>query len=320
MPLGGAVALAWAMTAAAGPPPPGAPGTGLAGLLAVEVEYRAHKLIFTMTTKARLSLIPVESVRDSLRPPPAGTPVPLPPETVASLTVETDLPFGRRDVTHILLDPRTGAALQTDKLTTVRGASRSVTRYLTGGVYTWRSWPASRSEERLGPQAWTRRSERFTPYPAALSDGVVVTDGYALLPLAEMARLDRPGATLHLYVPSYHRFLALDFVPLGFERRDVDIREESPVGVTVQDGPRLVRAVGVFARAVGGTGRETPHELGILGFQGGVTLLVDARTGVPLALTGRADYIGTLTARLIRVRYAYDPPEGEPTSLGVGRR
>ena len=315
-----AVVLGCASPVAGGAPPPGAPGTGLAGLLAVEVEYCARKLIFTVTTKARMSLVPAESVRDSLRSPPTGTPVPCPAGTVASLTVETDLPFGRRDVTRILLDPRTGAALQSDKVTSVRGASRTITRYLTAGVYSWRFWPTSRSEERRGPDAWSGRRERFTPYPAPPPNGAVVTDGYALLPLAEAARLDRPVATLRLYVPSYHNFLALDFVPLGFERRNLEVEETSPAGVRMRDGPRLVRAVQVSAHAVAGTGRETPHELGVLGFQGGVTLLVDARTGVPLVLTGRADYIGTLTARLVRVRYAYDPPEGEPTALAVGRR
>ena len=305
-----AVVLACASPVMGGPPPPGAPGTGLGGLLAVEVEYRAHKLIFTVTTKARLSLVPADSVRDSLRSPPTGTPVPCPAGTVASLTVETDVPFGRHDVTRILLDPRTGAALQSDKVTTVRGASRTITRYLTAGVYSWRFWPTTRSEERLGPEAWTGRRERFTAYPVPLPQNAVVTDGYAVLPLAEVARLDRPAATLRLYVPSYHNFLTLDFVPLGFERRALDVEETSPAGVHLRDGPRLVRAVRVSARAIAGTGRETSHELGVLGFQGGVTLLVDARTGVPLALTGRADYIGTLTAKLVRVRYAYDPPAG----------
>ncbi len=306
----GALALGCAALVAGEAPPPGPPNGGLSHLLAVEVEYRAQKLIFTVTTRARLTLVPAESVRETLRTPPTGSPVPPPADTVASLVVETDLPFGGRHVTRILLDPRTGAALQTDKLTTVRGSSRTVTRYLTGGVYTWRSWPASRAEERQGPDAWTRRRELFSPYPAELPEGGVVTDGYALLPLAEAARLDRPGARLRLYVPSYHNFLAIDFIPTGFEQRDLRVEEQSPAGPHLRDGPRLVRVVRVSAHAVPGTGRETPHELGVLGFQGSVTLVVDARTGVPLALTGRADYIGTLTARLVRVRFAYDPPGG----------
>ncbi len=300
------LALAGVAPASGGDRLPGAAPGGLSNLLAVAVEYHSHKLIFATTTRAHISLVPGDAVRDTLRAPPVGTPVPLPP-VVANLTVETDLPFGRSDVTRIVLDPRTGAALQADKLTTVRGPSRTITRYLTRGVYTWRSWPADRKEERLGPAAWSGRRERYAPYPAELPEGAVVTDGYALLPLAEAARLDRPGAALRLYVPSYHSFLALDFTPEGFERRNLEIRVDEPAGRRTEDGPRLVRVVRVVAHAVGGSGRETPHELGVLGFQGGVTLCVDARTGVPLILTGRADYIGNVTARLVRVRYAYDP-------------
>ncbi len=284
------------------------PRGDLAHLLAVEVEYRAHKLFFTTTTRATLTLVPADSVRGTLRTPPTGSPASPSTGAVASLVVETDLPFGRHDVTRILLDPRNGAALQTDKLTTLRGGSRTITRYLRDGVYSWRSSPASRAEEKRGPDAWTRRHEGFSAFPSELPKDVVVTDGYALLPLAEAARLDRPGSSLRLYVPSYHNFVALDFDPVGFERRNLRVEEESPNGRRTRDGPRLVRVVRVSAHAISGTGRETPHELGVLGFQGGVTLLVDARTGVPLALTGRADYIGSLTAKLVRVRYALDPP------------
>jgi hypothetical protein len=287
--------------------PAAAPDGGLSDLLAVAVEYRAHKLIFTMTTKARLSLVPAGSVRGLLHPPPTGAPVPLPQGAVAKLTVETDLPFGQRDVTEILLDPHTGAAIQTDKVTTTPGSARTITRYLKDGVYSWQWRPADRREERLGPQAWTSVKERFTPFPAVLPAGAVVTDGYALLPLAEMARLDRPGAELHLYAPSFNDFVALDFDPDGFEMRHLDIEVESPTGVRLRTGPRLVRSVRVSARPLPGTGRNDPRDLGVLGFKGGVTLLVDARTGVPLVLTGRAAYIGTVTARLVRVRYAYDP-------------
>jgi len=303
-------AFTFACVAAVAAPVPSGPGGNLGHLLAVEVEYHARKLIFSMTTRARLTLVPADSVRDTLRTPPVGTPVPLPAGTIVSLVVESDLPFGRHDVTRILLDPRSGAALQTDKLTTVRGSSRTVTRYLKEGVYSWRSWPVDRTEETRGPESWTGERERYSPYPAVLPAGEVMTDGYALIPLAEAARLDRPGATLRLYVPSYHNLLALDFVPAGFEQREVRMEEESPSGVHLRDGQSLVRVVQVTAHAVAGTGRETPHELGVLGFQGGVTLLVDAHTGVPLALTGRADYIGSLTARLVRVRYAYEPPPG----------
>ncbi len=300
------VVAAWAVLAAAGPAPP--PAGGLSHLLAVEVEYRAQKLIFSVTTRARLTIVTAASVRDALRTPPGRSALAPVGDSVASLVVETDLPFGRHDVTRILLDPEDGAALQADRVTSSRGGSRTVTRYLAGGVYNWRSSPTGRAEEKLPPERWSRQREWFAPYPAELPPGGVVTDGFALLPLTEAARLDRPGATLRVYVPSYHNFLALDFVPTGFERRDLRVEEQTPTGLRRHDGPRLVRVVRIAAHAVPGTGRETPHELGVLGFQGDVTLLVDARTGVPLTLIGRADYIGMLTAKLVRVRFAYEPP------------
>lgn len=283
------------------------PARGLSGLLAVEVEYRAHKLIFSSDTKAGIELTSPDSVREALEAAPLGTPVPL-PDTVAKLTVETDLPFGRREVVRILLDPRTGGALQAERVVTGRGPERILTRYLNEGIYVWRSSPADRREEKLRPDLWTDRRERFSPYPADLPKDAVVTDGYALVPLAEAARLDRPGARLRLYVLSRRGLLALEFTPQGLASREVELEEQSPSTRRVRSGPELVRLVQISAHGVSGGEAATPDDLRVLGFKGAVTLAVDAATGVPVAITGRADYIGTLTAELVRVRYAYDPP------------
>jgi hypothetical protein len=38
-----------------------------------------------------------------------------------------------------------------------------------------------------------------------------------------------------------------------------------------------------------------------------MSLMIDASTGLPVGLAGRVPYLGTLTARLTRVRYPNDP-------------
>lgn len=287
------------------------PAGGLAGLLAVEVEYRARKLIFSTDTTARMELLTPASAATLLYAPPFGTPIPPPPDGVARLVVETDLPFGRHEVVCVLLDPRTGAALQSDKAVTAGGGVRTLSRYLVDGVYTWRSRPADRAEAALPPERWTIRDGQFSRYPALLPQGAVVTDGYALLPLAEAARLDRPATGLRLYVFSNQGLLALDFLGEGLETRSLDVDEESPSGRHLRSGARLVRLVRVSARAVGGEAAPPSGELGVLGFLGAVTLSLDADTGVPVAMTGRAAVLGTLTAKLVRVRYAAGPPRVE---------
>ena len=283
------------------------PARGLGGLLAVEVEYRAHKLIFSSDTKAEIELASPETVREALQAAPLGTPVPL-PDRVARLTVETSLPFGRREVVRIMLDPHTGRALQAEKVVTGRSPERVVSRYLNEGIYVWRSSPADRREEKLRPDLWTERRERFSPYPADLPKDAVVTDGYALVPLAEAARLDRPGARLRLYVLARRGLLALDFTPQGLASREVELEELGLSARRVRSGRELVRLVRISAHGVSGGAAAAPDDLRVLGFKGAVTLAVDAATGVPVAITGRADYIGTLTAELVRVRYAADAP------------
>ncbi|MFI5166489.1 MAG: hypothetical protein ACHQQS_07720 [Thermoanaerobaculales bacterium] len=287
------------------------PAGGLAGLLAVEVEYRAHKLIFSTDTTARMELLSSGSAAALLLTPPFGTPVPLPPEGVARLVVETELPFGRREVVRLLLDPRTGGALQSDKVGGSGGRVRTVSRYMSDGVYMWHWRPANRAEAALTPESWTARDEQFSRYPDGLPKEAVVTEGYALLPLAEAARLDRSATGLRLYVFSHELLLALDFVGEGIETRSLDVDEESPSGRHLRSGARLVRMVRVSARAVGDGAAPPPDELRVLGFLGAVTLSLDTGTGVPVAMTGRAAVIGNLTARLVRVRYAAGPPRVE---------
>jgi len=71
----------------------------------------------------------------------------------------------------------------------------------------------------------------------------------------------------------------------------------------VRTGLQQVKLVRVSARAIPATGNETAADLAVLGFQGGVTLLIDTTTGLPLGMMGRADYVGTVTAVLTRVLY-----------------
>jgi hypothetical protein len=297
-----------ALRAVAAAEAPAVPPPGLAGLLAVEVEYRAHKLIFSSDTRAVLELAPPASALEGLWAAPVGTPVPLPAEAVARLTIETDLPFGRHEMVRLVLDPHNGAALQGEKLVTGRGAERVVSRYLKEGIYVWRAEPADRHEGKLAPDGWTNRREGFSPYPRELPKDAIVTDGYALIPLAEAARLDRPGARLRLYVLAQRRFLRLDFAPEGVAPREVDVEEQTPSSRRLRSGRELVRLVRVSAHGVLAGEAAAADDLRVLGFKGDVTLAVDASNGVPLAITGRADYLGTLTAELVRVRYATDSP------------
>ena len=288
-------------------PPVTKNGLLLFGPLPVELEYRARKLFFSTVTRARLELAPSASVSAMVRTPPMGAPVALPADTVMILTVETELPFGRRESMRLLLDPRTGAALQGEKVALGRRTNRNISRYLKEGIYSWRWSPADKMEEKLSPEAWTKRREEFLPYPAELPAGAVVTDAYAVVPLSAAAHFERPGVGMQLFVLSYHNFLALEFTPQGFEQRKLAVEEQSASGTHDRSGPQLVRLVDVSTRAVQGTGRESPHDLGILGFEGGMSLMIDASTGLPVGLAGRVPYLGTLTARLTRVRYPSEP-------------
>ncbi len=273
----------------------------------LELEYRARKLFFSAVTTARLELVAPASLRDVLRTPPEGSPIASPPEAVMLVTVETRLPFGRREAMRLLLDPRTGAALQSDRTVRGRRTARVVSRFTKEGIYSWRWSPADRRQERLPPEAWTELHEGFSPYPRELPAGALVTEAYAVIPLTLAARFEGAVDGREIVVPSYHGLLLLALEPRGLERRPFEIE-----GIdSARRSERLLRLVRVSTRAVAGSGRESAHELGVLGFEGGLTILVDVATGVPCALTGHVPYLGSLTARLVGVRH---PSVGQPAS------
>jgi hypothetical protein len=299
---------------AQGPAPSGEPPV----LPWSELEYTTRKLFLSASTTAALSLVPPTSAAAELRASPSGTPLPLPEVGVACLTVTSSLPFGRHEVTRLFFDPQSGAAFGSDKLTTGRRQRHLAARYLKEGVYTWSWTPAGKPEEDLGPARWTALQERLLPYPTDLPVNAVVTDAYALLVLTSAMR---PGAATPmspLFVLSYHGFLALDFIAGGADARRVDLEAQTPSGTRRRSGREQLAVLRVSTRAVPANPVASPHDLEVLGFQGGITLLVDPATGVALALKGKADYVGTLTSELVRIRLAAEPqspsPEGQRTS------
>jgi hypothetical protein len=276
------------------------------------VELGASKLLLSATTSLSVQRLPAERAGALLRRVPEGTPVPVPGPEVIALTTDTALPFGRHEVTTVLLDPASGAVLQGDKLVTGRKPYQKVFRYTREGFFFWRAAPASPGEEESSPEGWSKRRARLVRAVAPLPAGAVVTDSYALLYLVSAAGLNRQGSAFTAFILADDQPVELRFEAGGLVQQDADYQERRAGDSRRRRGPVLLRTVVVKARALSGQPGGGDVDLGFLGMRGGVRILVEAGTGLPVQVVGRTDAVGELTVNLQAVEWGVPVLAGHP--------
>ncbi len=278
--------------------PPAVPWTAL--------HFQAHKLMASATSVIRHELLPATALADRLREPPGSRGIPLPP-MVVQLSVETDLPLGRDEQVRVWLDPVTFAALQTEKRTFGKRPYEKLFRYTSGGYYEWRRGVADEREALLPPQQWSDLRQSWAGVPGGVEGAPVVADPYALLYMVSAAQLQRPGRHLTAHIVSRGDLVVLEFGDAGLSRRPVDYWERWPGGERRRRADALVRLVHVRAvgRARGADNQRV--DLGFWGMQDGLTIALDAGSGVPLEFSGRARTVGSLVVRLGRAELAVPP-------------
>jgi hypothetical protein len=283
---------------------------GLSSPIWTELELEARKLFLKATTRVAVKLQETGAVRGDLRTPPEGVARRPTSPRVAIVNLESDLPFGRFQTSTVWVDALTGAALQGERLASGRKPSWKLWRYLDGARYVWRAEPGDSSEARLDRSAWTRRRDRLEAWESSVPPGLVVSDSYALLYLVSAARLERDGAELRFCLEADGRLVEARFVA-GEVVTDRFELEEVSAGVSgMRSGLMRARAVRGLGRPVGGEAAGEEVDLGFLGLQGEITVLLAEGWGVPLEVRGRAQGVGQVTVRVRRVVLGTDEREG----------
>ena len=292
----------------AGALPADEPAAGRARLGAVawqELRFEAQKWLLSAGTVTRVELVPAASV--ALREAPGHEGTQPGGALVALLSIESRLPFGRTEVTRTWLDAATGAALQYEKRLSGRKPALRAGRYTTAGVFVWRVDPAGESESRQPPETWTRRRESHVAAQPALPAGERLVDSYALLYLVSAAGLG-PGGEARFFNLSRDRLIELRLTAREPVERRVHFDESRGGVVRRRTGDVAVVPIEVSARPAGGGSGGDDVDLAFMGLRGTLTVFVEAATGVPVAIVGRADTVGTVTVRLERVTLADRDP------------
>jgi len=274
-----------------------------------ELRFSAHKFFLSASTALRVRRLPASALDGLLRLPPRGVPVAPSGAEVVELECDTALPFGRDESVSVWLDPASGAAIQAEKTMRARAPYRKLFRYMTDGIYTWRTSPADVGESGLAPERWTRRGESVERSPVPVPAGAAITDPYALVYLASAAGLDRPASQLSLLILSNRHLVQLTFRAAELTQRRLSFVASWPGGETRRDADLTLRRVLVTARPLDASASGADVDLGFLGMRGSLTILLEAGTSVPVEISGRAEHIGALTVRLDRVALVA-PPSG----------
>ncbi len=264
-----------------------------------ELQYRAQKLFLSATTTISVRSEARAKVLPALRTPPEGRGIAPPGPRVTVITLESTLPFGRREVATAWIDPGTGQVLQTEKRNLGRDLVWKLRRYTADGVYSWRSEPRSPKEEEQEPASWSGTDNAFTAWPEQPPPGAVVTDSYALLYLISAARLDRAGQSLTIYLLSRDRLVEVRFTAADLAAEQVHFQEVRESGSRERIEGVLVRRVTSTARPLGdGTGDV---DVGLMGLKDDVSFAIEVGTGLPVEISGRASGVGRVRVKLKRV-------------------
>lgn len=265
-----------------------------------EIRMTASKLF--LTAEARLTLRTVAGatvVPDLLDVPPGQFTALLPGEEV--LEVHYDARgAGRVSRLTLLMDPRTGAALQRTQHDQ-QGRQRFRTyRFGIEGAYHRTFWPANASEQSLMPARWTETTEGLRAYPIPPGARPVV-EPTGLLYAAAAAPLDKPGDTLEVLVFRRRDTQVVRIEVLPPKEITVQYDELWPKGAVQRGGKLQPLRLSVQGLPVPG-GDPEDDDLELLGLRGRLELLLDPATRAPLQLSGNVKILGSVTLRLAALR------------------
>lgn len=257
------------------------------------LEFSATKFMLSASTRIEVRHLPAAALGAELRTPPRGHAV-KPPATVTEVSYASR-GAGHESLTRLWVDPADGAALQ--RMQSDRGSRRRerTWRFTDIGAWHYTRWPATKSEENLPPQQWTRIEEGLRAYPQA-AVGQRITDTSALLWMIAAADLSRPGDRFETLTLAHRDVSRVRVEVTGRRSVSVDFREEAAGKIRTRRGNIDALVLRLSASSLDET--ADPGDFELLGLHGNLELLLDPQTRAVLELRGRAKIVGQITVRL----------------------
>lgn len=257
------------------------------------LDYSAAKLFLSANTSLQLRLRPASELAAELRAVPQGEP-PATPDQVLEVTYASRA-AGHDNHSRLWVDPKDGTALQ--RMQSDRGSRlrERTYRFTDVGAWHFTRWPASRAEESLPPEQWTRVEQSLRAYPHA-AVGQRITEATALLWIIAASPLTLPGDRLEVVTFSHREVSRVTVEVTG--RRFVRAAFTEREGDTTRNRRGSIEALVLRLSATPLDPAGNVEDFELLGLRGDLELLLDPTTRAPIELRGRAKVVGPLTVRL----------------------
>lgn len=197
------------------------------------------------------------------------------------------------ETVELTLGPQDFRVLQRSRLSRGRDLRYKTFDYLPQHIVRERHEPSDGDID--DPEQWPVTSLREIAYPAD-SDGLAITDAYALLLLADRFQASEEEA-VEVVVHTDFNFYRVRMTHEPGQEIPVDYRVSGKDGKVT--GRRSTRAVQLEVHALG-TPVDEP-DFSLLGLQDDISLLFDRESGLLLQLRGTAPRIGYTTLNLLEV-------------------
>ncbi len=262
-----------------------------------QLKYKASKLGVSVFSDIELTPVPASEVTHKLIQPDGGTG--FPPEGSASfyLTLRTKA-FGRDMRTMLWFNPENARALQRARHEV--GSKRNeykAYRFTKEGTMTVRKKPLN-EEKTLPHEEWSNVFREFTPSIPENETGLVVTDPSALFYIVSVAQLSEPGEQVSIPVFIRGRLALVELTVEKSDKRKVNFVVESPDKRNKVNGP--VDVLEISVRSYPLAGNYDDGKIQLAGLEEDITFLVDKKTRLPLELSGKTKFLGTVRFELQR--------------------
>ncbi len=289
--------------AAGATPAPGAaarPGVPLApgGDNWTRLKFETSNAVASAETDIVLSVVDSEQFRDLAAQAPTRI-EPAGPEVVeVSISTVFDLPIvgKRRSFISAWFDQSTAAVLQRVNERRGRKPKHKVTRFGHQGLFISRANPASSSERGEPPADWSIRDEDFVSYSAAQDQCEIVSDFAALLLLVSRPQVTQQDAEADICVVDNNELFRVVVREVGSEQMEASYVAHIGPHSTELSGDRDMVHVVVRGESIETGSSETAE---FLGLRGDIDIYLDARTRMPLQVSGSVPVFGRIDFRMV---------------------
>ncbi len=256
------------------------------------LELEATKFFITARAEVELAGRPAsEAVAELLDP---GDHLALAPRGARSFRLDLRTRILSRDSrVRFWFDPGDARALQRSSHDVSKKRLRHRTyRYLDGAVFS-RTLQPDEGEEAKPYQSWSRVDDKIFVSQAG---GAVVTEAAALLYLIPAGPFHTTGDRRQVRVFTRGKVREVDVEVAAKEHIEVGYAKVAGASEAAVDGEVEVLRVAVRPRS----SDEKDDDFKLLGLEGDIDIFLEPETRVPLLVSGRIDFVGTVHLRLKR--------------------